>query len=127
MHVVITTKVGYAAHEFKVLFLYGVLGRYCIGTTVLVITNIARTQKWALPFPCSKTKSKISFSHGWVQAVITTRCYFLGNVQSEDMFINGMEFFGEGYLITTSVVVCCYNNETQKKVSGHMVPAVTFW
>ena len=54
--------------------------------------HISYTQKWALPFPCSKTKSKISFSHGWAQAVITTRRYVLENVQSEDMFINGMGF-----------------------------------
>ena len=32
------------------------------------------------------------------------------------MFINGIEFFG-GYIINTSVVVCCYNNEIKKGVS----------
>ena len=25
----------------------------------------------AVPFPCSKTKSEISFSHGWAQAVLS--------------------------------------------------------
>ena len=30
------------------------------------------------------------------------------------MFINGIEFFG-GYIINTSVVVCCYNNEIKKR------------
>ena len=88
---------------------------------------------YACAQPCEKEICDFVFEHGkgisqgWAQAVITTRRYVLGNVQSEDMFINGMDFLGEGYLITTSVVVCCYNNETQKKVSGHMVPAVTFW
>ena len=39
------------------------------------------------------------------------RRYVLRNTQSEDLFINGMKFFGGGYIINTSVVVCCYNNE----------------
>ena len=56
--------------------------------SAVVGNTFSYTQKWALPFPCSKTKSKISFSHGWAQAVITTRRYVLGDVQSEDMFIN---------------------------------------
>ena len=41
--------------------------RYFIGTPLLVIIHIQKTQKWAVPFPCSKTKSKISFSLGWAQ------------------------------------------------------------
>ena len=41
--------------------------RYFIGTLLLVILHILYTQKWALPFPCSKTKSEISFSLGWAQ------------------------------------------------------------
>ena len=40
---------------------------YSIGTMFLVIIHISHTQKWAAPFPCSKTKSKISFSLGWAQ------------------------------------------------------------
>ena len=52
------------------------------------------------------------------------RRYVLGNSQSEDMLINGMEFLGR-YLINTSVVVCCYNNERQKRAARHTVPAVT--
>ena len=32
---------------------------YSIGTMFLVIIHISHTQKWAAPFPCSKTKSKM--------------------------------------------------------------------
>ena len=42
-------------------------GRYYINTTLLVTIHIICTQSWAVPFPCSKTKSKISFSLGWAQ------------------------------------------------------------
>ena len=69
LYVVITTKVRYF------------LVRYFINAPLLVIIHISRTQKLALPFPCSKTKSKISFSLGWAQAVITTRRYVLENTQ----------------------------------------------
>ena len=40
---------------------------YSICTALLVQLHISHTQKWAAPFPCSKTKSQISFSHGWAQ------------------------------------------------------------
>lgn len=42
----------------------------------------------------------------------------------EDMFINGMEFSGI-YLINKSMVVCCYNNETQNMAPGHKEPGST--
>ena len=41
--------------------------RYFLNTTLLVDIHILCTQKWAAPFPCSKTKSEISFSLGWAQ------------------------------------------------------------
>ncbi len=48
-------------------FLFEIWFRYFINTTLLVDIHILYAQKWAAPFPCSKTKSEISFSLGWAQ------------------------------------------------------------
>ena len=73
---------------------HGDIFLYFMYSALLVIIHIPKTQNWALPFPCSKTKSKISFSHGWAQAVITTRRYVLGNTQSEERCGNGKRVLG---------------------------------
>ena len=82
-------------------FLFEIWFRYFINTTLLVDIHILYAQKWAAPFPCSKTKSKMyacarqcekeicdfvfehweGISHSWTHAVITTRCYCLSNSQ----------------------------------------------
>ena len=59
---------------------HGDIFLYFMYSALLVIIHIPHTQKWALPFPCSKTKSKISFSLGWAQeglhrTVALRRCF----------------------------------------------------
>ena len=89
---------------------------FSLQLTLLVIIHIPNTQKRALPFPCSKTKSEISFSHGWAQAVITTRRYFFGNVQSENMFINYK--IGIVYMFYMHNVVTLSTNSKHTKMGG---------
>ena len=80
LYVVITTRFIYSSlivccynNEIKyaarvgVIFGFGVWVLYFIDTALLLVIHIPYTQKWALPFPCSKTKSEISFSLGWAQ------------------------------------------------------------
>ena len=44
--------------------------------------------KMGVTLPVLKNEIIDFFSHGWAQAVITTRRYFLGNVQSEERSVN---------------------------------------
>ena len=86
--------------------LYRGFGKILYRPTLLVIIHIILTQKWASPFPCSKTKSKISFSHGWGQAVITTRRYVLGNGQSEEMRLNCFGLYAINITMLVRIYIC---------------------
>ena len=89
---------------------------FSLQLALLVIIHIPNTQKRALPFPCSKTKSEISFSHGWAQAVITTRRYFFGNAQSEERYIYYM--INVVYIFYVQNVVSLHSYFKYTKIGG---------
>ena len=83
-------------YELIIIYLLMIfLVRYYTGSALLMLIHIIYTQSWAVPFPCSKTKSKMYacarqcekeicdfvFEHwegislGWAQAVFMTRRY----------------------------------------------------
>ena len=94
--------------------------------------HILLTQKWAVPFPCSKTKSKISFSLGWAQEglivvpYVTTyaiplrrrlRMYIIVEfIGVENIFV--WYFFGI-YFMNTALLAMIHILRTQKWASGY--------